>query len=781
MMPEMVRATFFRLKASWLKVLAVHLCYTGLGVILFAPLLGVLGQVLLKFSGKPALADMDLLYFAMSPAGAAAFILFIAITIVISAFELASLMVIGLADASGKRADVLTSLLFSLRRVLPIFNFAGRLVVKLLVTVAPFLAAAAGAAYFLISDHDVNYYLAVQPAEFWVAAVAIGFIALLMAALVIYRLVSWSLALPLVLFAGTAPAHSFAASEKLTHFNRRMILSVLLAWLISAILLGALVTGCVQLLAHWLVPLFLNSVPLLAALFGLLTAFWTIANVIVTALIAGGLALLLAALVYRLSPDCRVFTLPPGKQPGAAFAQKIRYRFVIGLVAAVGSAAFIGYGLLQEIQIDDDVQIIAHRGAASVAPENTMAAVRRAMVDGADWIEIDVQETADGEVVVIHDSDFMKLANKDLRVWDARMEQLAEIDVGGWFSPDFSGERVPRLAEVLAHVKGRSRLIIELKYYGHDQQLEQRVIDLVEAAGMQNDTMIMSLEFAGIQKVRELRPDWRIGLLAAQAIGDLTRLDADFLAVNMALARPERIRTAHAAEKELFVWTVNDALSMSQLMSLGVDGIITDDPRLGREVLAARAELSTAERLLLHMAPWLGIEAPALRSETNDAEIDDTNNNLELTLHQRLQDRIGLVDSELSAFTTDGCSGGLSVGWDYFSKQAGFFKERHGTRPPWENCCVEHDRAYHAGGGAGLTPAEGFAAREQADEELRACVMSTVTGRREVLRSDYHFSDEEIDMLYATISESMFQAVRLGGMPCTGLSWRWGYGWPDCK
>ncbi|MDH3789313.1 MAG: glycerophosphoryl diester phosphodiesterase membrane domain-containing protein, partial [Xanthomonadales bacterium] len=76
MMPELVKTTFFRLKSNWLQVLAVHLCYTGLGFILFAPLLGALGQVLLKLSGKPALADMDLLYFALSPAGAFAFILF---------------------------------------------------------------------------------------------------------------------------------------------------------------------------------------------------------------------------------------------------------------------------------------------------------------------------------------------------------------------------------------------------------------------------------------------------------------------------------------------------------------------------------------------------------------------------------------------------------------------------------------------------------------------------------------------------------------------------------
>ena len=111
-------------------------------------------------------------------------------------------------------------------------------------------------------------------------------------------------------------------------------------------------------------------------------------------------------------------------------------------------------------------------------------------------------------------------------------------------------------------------------------------------------------------------------LLSARAIGDLTRLDADFLAINMAMARPALIKSAHATGKKLYVWTVNDALAMSQMMSLGVDGIITDEPLLGREVLARRAELNSAERVLLHMAPLLGVKAPSLSIESNDAESD---------------------------------------------------------------------------------------------------------------------------------------------------------------
>ena len=779
-MSELVKAALLGLSVAWRQILAVHLVYTGLGVILFAPLLGVLGQLLLKLSGKPVVADMDLLFFALSPSGAFALGLFAAVTIVISAFELASLMAIGVAGSANRPLDVFSAVAFSLRRVKPIFLFAARLVIKVLITAAPFLLGAGIAAYFLITDYDINYYLAVQPPEFWAAAVIIGVLVAIMLVILIRRLISWSLALPLVLFAGTAPAQSFSASVELTRQSRRKILYALIAWSAVTLSIGLVITLGVRLAAELLLPFFVDSVNLLAVLFGLLTTVWVIASVAATALTAGLLALLLVALTDQLEPRFHKADVQTDSQRGFSPERRTRRWIAVGLITGVGVASIIGAALLHDIQTSDAVQIVAHRGAAGAAPENTMAAVRQAIADGADWIEIDVQESADGNVVVIHDSDFMKLAGVNLRVWEATAEQLAEIDIGSWFAPEYAGERVPTLADVLAAVKGRSNLIVELKYYGHDEQLEQRVIDLIEAAGMQDDTMIMSLEYAGIQKVRALRPDWKVGLLSARAIGDLTRLDADFLAVSLALARPAMVKVTHGAGKELFVWTVNDALSMSQMMSIGVDGIITDEPYLGREVLTARAGLSSVERLLLHVAPLLGVDAPSLNFESNDAESDDTNINLELNLQQQFQDRLSSPGSVLAEFTTDGCSGGLSVGWDYFAEQAGFFRDRHGQRPPWENCCVEHDRAYHVGGGPGLTPAQGYAARLRADDELRACVVETATDRRDQLRAEYGLDDDQVAVLYEQIADSMDLAIRLGGMPCTGLSWRWGYGWPSC-
>jgi glycerophosphoryl diester phosphodiesterase len=280
-------------------------------------------------------------------------------------------------------------------------------------------------------------------------------------------------------------------------------------------------------------------------------------------------------------------------------------------VFAIGAASLVGIWLLNGVQVRDDVAVIAHRGAAGSTPENTVAAVRQAIDDGADWIEIDVQETRDGAVVVVHDRDFMKLAGVNLNVWDSTLEQLSEIDVGSWFDPGFSDQRVPTLANVLKVAKGRAGVLIELKYYGHDELLEERVVDVVERLDMINDVMIMSLNYAGMRKFRLLRPDWTIGLLAAQAAGNLARLDVDFLAVSSRIATPQFIRRSEAAGKPVYVWTVNDALNMSRMISLGVDGIITDEPALAREVLADRNELNSVERLLVQVAYLMGWQTPA--------------------------------------------------------------------------------------------------------------------------------------------------------------------------
>lgn len=134
----------------------------------------------------------------------------------------------------------------------------------------------------------------------------------------------------------------------------------------------------------------------------------------------------------------------------------------------------------------------------------------------------------------------------------------------------------------------------------------------------------------------------------------------------------------------------------------------------------------------------------------------------------------------LAPFETDGCSGGMSTIWSTIAVQFPDFAKVHGALPPWEACCQVHDVTYHRAGDATDAPAS-FEARKQADEALRACVVDT--GERDLPRiaEAYGVSEDLLRQTYRGIGDAMYLAVRFGGGPCSGLPWRWGYGYPGCS
>ncbi|MFO0260632.1 MAG: glycerophosphodiester phosphodiesterase, partial [Planctomycetota bacterium] len=113
-----------------------------------------------------------------------------------------------------------------------------------------------------------------------------------------------------------------------------------------------------------------------------------------------------------------------------------------------------GLWLLLGLNSREDALVFAHRGAAGLRPENSLAAFELACVDRADFVELDVQESADGEVIVFHDSDYMKIAGINLKAWNATQPELAEIDIGSRFSSDYRDQRTPLLRDALRLCKG---------------------------------------------------------------------------------------------------------------------------------------------------------------------------------------------------------------------------------------------------------------------------------------------------------------------------------------
>ncbi|MFV2067412.1 MAG: glycerophosphodiester phosphodiesterase family protein [Pirellulales bacterium] len=596
--------------SCWKALALTDIAYKLFAFIVLTPLVGSLFRTVLALSGKTVVADQDILFFFLGPVGWVCFITVGAVWLGIVALEQAALMGIVCASGQQQRMGTVAALRFASAHAWRVLRVTARLVALTLLVLIPFLVVGGLVFLALLTEYDINYYLKEKPPAFWLAFGIGGLLVTGLVVLLLRLFTGWFFALPLVLFEDVAPPSALRVSRERVTGHRTAIVAWIVGWLLATTLLSTVTTALVVGLGRFVVPKTTGSLTLLAAAIGVTMLLWAGVGLAVNLVSATSFATMLFNLYRQLGShaafDPSRLNLADKKKRGAGFELSRGRLIAAGLVGAV-VAVSVGIGAIHSVRLEDNVEIIAHRGSSATAPENTMAAVTQAIDDRADWVEIDVQETVDGEVVVFHDSDFKKLANVDLKIWDATTGDLAELDIGSWFAPEFKDQRVPTLTAVLQECKGKIGVNIELKYYGHDQRLEQRVVDIVEAQAMESEVMLMTLKLDAVKKMKSLRPDWKVGLLMSVSVGDLKKSEADFLAVNAGFANRRFVESAHGDGREVYVWTVNDAATMSAMIGRGVDGLITDKPALARTVLEQRAAMSAPERLLLDLAGVLGV------------------------------------------------------------------------------------------------------------------------------------------------------------------------------
>ena len=615
---DIIKGTFRDFAKSWKALVATSLVYRLIAIALLAPATALFLRWLLSRTGNKVVADADIVqFFLNTPVGLVALILGGALLGTITALEATCLMTVGMAAGRGDELLPRTALAFGAKKAQAVFRLVGHMVLRLIIGLVPFLLILGGDYFALLRRYDINYYIAQKPPALWAAAAIAGVVILAFAALLVRTVLRWSLALPLVLYEGVHPARALGASAKRVKGHRPMIAIVLLAWLLIAQFLGFIATWLVTQLGRIFAPLAGHSLPLLLFVLTVLLVLWVVLNLAAAVFQTSFASLAIGRIYLATGPmgEPRVPRTSP-EEARRGLLHKLTPRALAG-IAAVGVLLAVGVALLvfMVTRTRREVVVIAHRGASVDAPENTLAAFRLAIEQGADYVEFDVQESLDGEVVVVHDSDLKKLGGSSKKVWESTAAELRAVDFGSRVGPQYAGAGVPTLAETLAVIKGRARAAIELKSYGHNWELEEKVAALVEAAGMEKDCFIMSLDEAMVAKMKRLRPNWRVGLLVAKAFGDSMALQADFLAVEANMAKLRFIRRAHRTGRDVYVWTVNDPAPMLWAMSRGVDGLISDRPDIARRVVDRRAELSDAQRLLVALLVRLGTRIEVIAEE----------------------------------------------------------------------------------------------------------------------------------------------------------------------
>ncbi|MEU3604670.1 glycerophosphodiester phosphodiesterase family protein [Streptomyces sp. NPDC035033] len=227
-------------------------------------------------------------------------------------------------------------------------------------------------------------------------------------------------------------------------------------------------------------------------------------------------------------------------------------------------------------------EVIAHRGASAVAPENTLVAGEVARRAGADWIENDVRPSRDGGLYVLHDATVDRTTNGKGNIGKLTSAEIDALDAGSWFAPQYKGTRIPTLAAQLADLRERGgKLLLDITGTRGKADIE-RIIQTVRDEGMMDRVMVQSFFPESLKHVRKLAPQVPMAFLQGKLDADPVAVakDLDVIAYNVSdealKTRPEVVKDLHAAGVKVNVWTVDDPKRWSELADLGVDGIITD-------------------------------------------------------------------------------------------------------------------------------------------------------------------------------------------------------------
>lgn len=244
--------------------------------------------------------------------------------------------------------------------------------------------------------------------------------------------------------------------------------------------------------------------------------------------------------------------------------------------------------------------VMAHRGLSADAPENTLYAFSDAISVGADFIELDVQQTRDGVLVVMHDSNLKRTTGVNKDIWDVDYADVQNLDAGSWFDPAYANARIPTLEETLQFVDKRAKLNIEIKPTKHGSDtLEQDVAELITQYQYTDACYVTSFSYGSLKKVKEANPEIRTGYLMSVAYGQFYSLKyADAFSLNKVFVTSQVVNAAHQQGKQIFAWTVNSMSEVRSLCNLHVDSIITDDPVMVQNVISRDSTGETLRSVL---------------------------------------------------------------------------------------------------------------------------------------------------------------------------------------
>lgn len=578
-MYALFKQTLNDFKHTYDKHFAVELLFKLLTSFLFIPIFSFLFDKMIRVLGSGPLINRDVYKIGLSLTGWSVLIAIALICVIIVFIELGTLIVIAQKKYFQRKVAIVDAL-FTVLRIAP--KLLGFGIIPLVIFIA-FLFPLADSPYLQPLRESFNFSIFLQNQLYYPYLFVLFYVALIW--LVLYTVIRWIFTLHFILIEQQPVMKAIRSSIRLTRQNKSKTLVYLLSFNIAVVLLGL-----ASLYAFSIISSLLETFAVIHFVQKYLTVLYGFMTLLFSMIALPLNIIYITRLFYQFKKNERVadeLAMHKTKRLShiearmrALFATRRSLLMFTLTMCFVGMIA-MNFSLNENIAyVRWHMAVVAHRGDLHYAPENTISSIRSAIDKGVDVVEIDVQITKDGVVVLHHDTDLMRMAGVPYRVSDLTYEELAKLDIGKRFDPQFAGEKIPTLQAVFDHIEHdhEVRLLIEIKPHPLYANIVNQVLELIERYNYEDRVLIQSFDNAVAQRVRSVNPDVKVGQILFLKAGNLAVLDVDFYSISINLLSKSFVRDAHKLHRQVWVWTVNSERDMKEVLKYDIDAIITDYP-----------------------------------------------------------------------------------------------------------------------------------------------------------------------------------------------------------
>ncbi|HFK1684210.1 glycerophosphoryl diester phosphodiesterase membrane domain-containing protein [Bacillus sp. SRB1LM] len=588
--PGVMRHSFQTVKFAFWNVLTFQLAYKLLAAIVFVPLFGIIFNKLLYFGGYANATNDELLAFLKTPYGILAIVILSLLALFLIFTEFAVLIII--SYFAHKRQKVrLRPILYKTVTYLPtLFTYCLPGFILYAVVLLPLLNM--GYETALIPQIQIPNFITGELAKTTMGQV--GYYTFF--AVVAYLNLRWIFVLPIVVLEQKPFRMAARKSATLVKESFFKVLFFLVGFFISIGIVYVIFLG-IYLLCLWGVYEFTNPKGTFALLAESTISVFLTSTLYLFSFIVTPFYIMAITRLYLQKVPVEDVLLEEGldyskTKADKCFFQKHRWKFIgvyiVGIITAGMVVAFIVTFISNSYK---EPIIMAHRGYISKGVENTKEAIQGAIDAKADYAEIDVLQTKDGELAVIHDLKLKRLANANVHVSDLTMDELRQLNLS---QDGFSGQ-ISTLDEIIKLAKGKIKLNIEVKLHGGEKDFVNKVLKTIKDNEFEKQCVIQTLHYPLIKEFKRANPNIKVGYILYASRAHLKNVKADFYVAEEYMLNKKLVKEARKLNKPIYVWTVNDMESLKGYYKLNVDGIITDYPEDARKTIKMLKEQEAEE------------------------------------------------------------------------------------------------------------------------------------------------------------------------------------------